>query len=300
MFFLLALIGYHTLPHEYARNSWDLGKVIEGGKGVYHTWKDGLAKTEEGRAQQAGETVKDAVEIAQGLGIPLEDNADVNSLFIWFPRVFSHVEKNLNDVKTILANLKDLSKEAARTSLESASTILKSVEKSLNFLSQVFKSSDKLKELESARVALAQRVAREKLVLALAKNESRSWASFCKAFLKVWDVIVKVVDAIFRGNDFDENVLLDVVEQKLGRSFQTRQITRTRVDGGVWIHGTADNIALSAYFHPDKAHSVAIKTGLSAKILPEKQQVAQAGEWAVALGPVESAEGNQALYRFNE
>ena len=119
-----------------------------------------------------------------------------------------------------------------------------------------------------------------------------------KAFLKVWDVIVKVVDAIFRGNDFDENVLLGAVEQKLGRSFQIRKITRVRVEGGVWVHGIAGDIALSAYYHESKAHSVAIKTGVSAKILPEKHQVAEAGEWAIAIGPVESGDGNEALYRL--
>ena len=266
--FLLALIGYHSLPHEYSRGV-DLGQLIGGGKRIVDAFADGVAKDDEGIAEQVGQTAQGATEVIQAfLNDGFENTEDFEANRMFWPANLARAQRGLNDVSAILANLKGLSNEAARVHLK-----------------QRFHQ-------------LSAQVNAHLVALSFERNESRSWASFCKGFLKVWDVIVKVVDAIFRGNDFDENVLLDAVEQKLGRSFQTRQITRTRVDGGVWVRGTADNIALSAYYHDSKAHSVAIKTGLSAKILPEKQQIAQPGEWAIAIGPVESADGNQALYKL--
>ena len=108
---------------------------------------------------------------------------------------------------------------------------------------------------------------------------------------KIWDWIKKaaawvwnnVVAKIFRGN-FNEHEI-----------FQTRQFTRTKVDGGVWIRGHADELVMSAYMHPTKAHSVAIRSGATAKILPEKNEVAPAGTWAIAFG-----NGNEALYKIEE
>ena len=118
---------------------------------------------------------------------------------------------------------------------------------------------------------------------------------------KIVHVVVKVVGWIFgRDQHFDENMFLDVAERQLGRTFQTRQFTRTKVDGGVWIRGHADELVMSAYMHPTKAHSVAIRSGATAKILPEKVEVAPAGAWAVAFGNPQSAHGNEALYRIEE
>ena len=295
--FLLALIGYHSLPHEYSRGV-DLGQLIGGGKRIVDAFADGVAKDDEGIAEQVGQTAQGATEIIQAFlndGFENTEDFEANSLLL-VPIL--RAQRGLNDVSAILANLKGLSNEVARVHLKQAATILKSVEMSLKALPVTILAGSYFGGLKQRFHQLSAQVNAHLVALSFERNESRSWASFCKGFLKVWDGIVKVVDAIFRGNDFDENVLLDAVEQKLGRSFQTRQITRTRVDGGVWVRGTADNIALSAYYHDSKAHSVAIKTGLSAKILPEKQQIAQPGEWAIAIGPVESADGNQALYKL--
>ena len=119
--------------------------------------------------------------------------------------------------------------------------------------------------------------------------------------LWVVSAIQNVIRWIFRrGEHFDENMFLDVAERQLGRTFQTRQFTRTKVDGGVWIRGHADELVMSAYMHPTKAHSVAIRSGATAKILPEKVEVAPAGAWAVAFGNPQSAHGNEALYRIEE
>ena len=113
--------------------------------------------------------------------------------------------------------------------------------------------------------------------------------------------ITSVINLLFRrGEHFDENMFLDVAEKQLGRTFQTRQFTRTKVDGGVWIRGHADELVMSAYMHPTKAHSVAIRSGATAKILPEKVEVAPAGTWAVAFGNPQSAQGNEALYKIEE
>ena len=113
--------------------------------------------------------------------------------------------------------------------------------------------------------------------------------------------ITSVINLLFRrGERFDENMFLDVAEKQLGRTFQTRQFTRSQVDGGVWIRGHADELVMSAYMHPTKAHSVAIRSGATAKILPEKVEVAPAGTWAVAFGNPGTAQGNEALYKIEE
>ena len=113
--------------------------------------------------------------------------------------------------------------------------------------------------------------------------------------------ITSVINLLFRrGERFDENMFLDVAEKQLGRTFRTRQFTRSQVDGGVWIRGHADELVMSAYMHPTKAHSVAIRSGATAKILPEKVDVAPAGTWAVAFGNPGSAQGNEALYKIEE
>ena len=113
--------------------------------------------------------------------------------------------------------------------------------------------------------------------------------------------ITSVINLLFRrGERFDENMFLDVAEKQLGRTFRTRQFTRSQVDGGVWIRGHADELVMSAYMHPTKAHSVAIRSGATAKILPEKVEVAPAGTWAVAFGNPGTAQGNEALYKIEE
>ena len=293
--FLLALIGY-LLPHERVRNDIDFGRVIEGGKEVIDAWKDGAPSDEDEIAKKVGETAKGATKIIQGF-----TNEEAN---IPLATYVQQCRSRLNSVAWLLMKLaviprgwEDQADATALDYIQRADAALKAFEPHLLQLKFWVRRDPSIQDLIDAYYAMSKDLREEKIRFHVS-NESRSWASFCKAFLKVWDVIVKVVDAIFRGNDFDENVLLDAVEQKLGRSFQTRQITRTRVDGGVWVRGTADDIALSAYYHDSRAHSVAIRTGLEAKILPERQQVAQAGEWAVAIGPVESADGNQALYKL--
>ena len=120
-----------------------------------------------------------------------------------------------------------------------------------------------------------------------------------------WRLIIKIAATVIswilgRGEHFDENMFLDVAERQLGSTFQTRQFTRTKVDGGVWIRGHADELVMSAYMHPTKAHSVAIRSGATAKILPEKVEVAPAGTWAVAFGNPGTAHGNEALYKIEE
>ena len=120
-----------------------------------------------------------------------------------------------------------------------------------------------------------------------------------------WWWIVNIVLTVVswftrRGEHFDEHQFLDIAEKQLGRSFKTRLFTRTQVDGGVWIRGQADELMLSAYNHPTKAHSVAIRSGATAKILPEKVEVAPAGCWAVAVGNPGSSHGNEALYKIVE
>ena len=113
--------------------------------------------------------------------------------------------------------------------------------------------------------------------------------------------ITSVINLLFRrGERFDENMFLDVAEKQLGRTFRTRQFTRSQVDGGVWIRGHADELVMSAYMHPTKAHSVAIRSGATAKILPEKVEIAPAGTWAVAFGNPGTAQGNEALYKIEE
>ena len=118
---------------------------------------------------------------------------------------------------------------------------------------------------------------------------------------KVGKVVVDVVRWIFvRGQHFDEHQFLDIAEKQLGCTFKNRQFTRTQVDGRVWICGNADELVLSAYHHPTKAHSVAIHSGATAKILPEKVEVAPAGAWAIAFGNPGSSHGNEALYKVVE
>ena len=128
------------------------------------------------------------------------------------------------------------------------------------------------------------------------EENGKFWDWIKKAAAWVWD---NVVGKIFRGN-FNEHEMLDHFEHQLGRTFQTRQFTRTKVDGGVWIRGHADELVMSAYMHPTKAHSVAIRSGATAKILPEKNEVAPAGTWAIAFGNPGSAQGNEALYKIEE
>ena len=318
--FLLALIGYHILPHEHASN--DFGKVVDGAKEfqgfsnydfeanpAYLSLQD---KQSNGFFEDVGtgykaffagvERIGQALKVVENL-IPLIERSsgdvarahikDAENRLEAISKDFDGLTKGLQSSPGVVSQrvkFLDLRKEVYRLkAVKLAKDISKDIEKA---------GQDAKKVIEKAMPDIKEAIA------GWFKNdfdvsvESRSWASFCKGFLKVWDVIVKVVDAIFRGNDFDENVLLDAVEQKLGRSFQTRKFTRVRVEGGVWVHGLADDIALSAYYHDSKAHSVAIKTGVSAKILPERQQVAQAGEWAIAIGPVESADGHEALYRL--
>ena len=119
-----------------------------------------------------------------------------------------------------------------------------------------------------------------------------------------WWIISAVTTVISwftkRGEHFDEHQMLDHLEKQLERTFKNRQFTRTQVDGGVWIRGQADELVLSAYHHPTKAHSVAIRSGATAKILPEKVEVAPAGCWAVAVGNPHSSHGNEALYKIVE
>ena len=120
-----------------------------------------------------------------------------------------------------------------------------------------------------------------------------------------WGLIIGAITSVIgllfrRGERFDENMFLDVAEKQLGRTFRTRQFTRSQVDGGVWIRGHADELVMSAYMHPTKAHSVAIRSGATAKILPEKVEVAPAGTWAVAFGNPGTAQGNEALYKIEE
>ena len=119
-----------------------------------------------------------------------------------------------------------------------------------------------------------------------------------------WDWLVKVGKIVIgwflnRDVHFDENSFLDAVERQLGRTFTTRQFTRTRVEGGTWIHGHADELVLSAYNHPLRNHSVAIRSGATAKLLPEKIESAPPGCWAIAFGNPGSAEGNEALYKLD-
>ena len=123
-------------------------------------------------------------------------------------------------------------------------------------------------------------------------EENGFWDWITSAAKWVWN---NVLSKIFRGN-FNEHEMLDQFEKQLGRTFQTRQFTRSKVDGGVWIRGHADELVLSAYMHPTKAHSVAIRSGATAKILPEKIEVAPAGAWAIAFGNPGS-EHSEALYK---
>ena len=117
----------------------------------------------------------------------------------------------------------------------------------------------------------------------------------------LFDWLNSIIHWIFgRGVQFNEHQMLDHLEKQLGRTFKTRQFTRTQVDGGVWIRGQADELVLSAYNHPTKAHTVAIRSGATAKILPEKVEVAPAGAWAVAFGNPHSSHGNEALYKIVE
>ena len=118
----------------------------------------------------------------------------------------------------------------------------------------------------------------------------------------LFDAIGWLFKRIFgwRATHFDENQFLDDVERRLGRAFQTRQFTRTKVDGGVWVRGRADELVLSAYMHPSKYHSVGVRSGATAKILPEKVDSVPPGVWAIAFGHPGSASGNEALYKIDE
>ena len=277
-------------------HGFDIGQVIEGGKEIYDAWKDGASSDQDELAEQIGETAKGATKVIQGLTNDFKANIPITS-------IIDACRSSLYSVSWVLMKLAAIPRgweaQAGAEVLsyfKRADAALQKVHGYQNILTMWMRDS-RVQEIRADFIKMSQDVKEEKIRFGVS-NEPRSWESLCKAFLKVWDVIVKVVDAIFRGKDFDENVLFDAVEQKLGRSFQTRKMTHVRVDGGVWVHGIADDIALSVYYHDSKAHSVAIKTGISARILPEKQQIAQAGEWAIAIGPVESADGNEELYRL--
>ena len=107
----------------------------------------------------------------------------------------------------------------------------------------------------------------------------------------------RVIGWIFR-EPFDVHELLDRVEKYLPQPFRIRNITQTHVDGGVWIHGHADEMMISAYMHPSKDHSAAIYSRGWGKSLPQKAEIAPPGLWSVAFGNPGSVQGNRAIYRI--
>ena len=84
----------------------------------------------------------------------------------------------------------------------------------------------------------------------------------------------------FQGEDF-----FSFLERLLGRTFKNRHIITTRVDGGLWIFGTADELTLSAYSHPTKRHiaDVQYDAGQPVWALPDR--------WAITCGNMGSAPG---------
>ena len=118
-----------------------------------------------------------------------------------------------------------------------------------------------------------------------------------------WPLLIKplIITRIWKKNDvqFNEHIFLDQTERQLGRTFQVREFTRTHVDGGVWIRGHADELVVSAYMHPTKPHSAAIRSSVTAKILPEKIKAAPAGSWAIACGNP-GPHVNEPLYRIEQ
>ena len=108
---------------------------------------------------------------------------------------------------------------------------------------------------------------------------------------------VGVMNWPLRLDSFNVNSFVDYLERKVG-TFKTRSFKTTHVDGGVWIHGAADEIMLSAYMHPSRNHSAAILAGATGQVLPAKQKIVGPGQWCVVFGNPNSTRGNKPLYKI--
>ena len=99
------------------------------------------------------------------------------------------------------------------------------------------------------------------------------------------------------GTTFREGEFLDAAEKRLNMTLAPRNISTTEADGGIWIHGNAGKLTLSAYYHPTKLHMAGIYSGKTGQILPVKNLTAAAGTWVVAFGNPGTPNGNFPLYR---
>ena len=92
------------------------------------------------------------------------------------------------------------------------------------------------------------------------------------------------------ASSFNVDRFLDHAEKALGTHFKTRNITRTWKDGGLWIYGNADQMRLSAYWHPTKNHTSAIhKFSILAggmadnQMVPSELKIAPPKVWVVTF-----------------
>lgn len=81
---------------------------------------------------------------------------------------------------------------------------------------------------------------------------------------------------------------------KLSNVSLGRQVNRTSVKGGKWMHGRVGDTVFSAFFHPKKRHMAALN--VSGVLLPTKEQWAAPGKWALIQRQMKSDEVAKALY----
>ena len=102
-------------------------------------------------------------------------------------------------------------------------------------------------------------------------------------------MIVTVRGVVWWQNvKFDGDIFFSFLEKMQNRQFQIRNVTTTHVDGGILIHGTADDQTLCAYYHPTRRHRSGIQSGCTGAFFPYPtwQNWADAGRWAVACGQI--------------
>ena len=98
--------------------------------------------------------------------------------------------------------------------------------------------------------------------------------------------------------EFDVNKFVAQLEKTVG-PFESRQLRKSYVGGGIWIRGTLDEFMLSAYMHPTRQHRAGIRSGATGKILPDEfvwTDARRPGNWFIAVGNPHSSYGNEPLY----
>ena len=131
------------------------------------------------------------------------------------------------------------------------------------------------------------------------KSEAAVESNDANFMFQAWRYVV-VNWIVPKDTGFEENAIIDHLENRLNVKAKSYQIQKTEEKGGTWIRGTVNGLHLSAFMHPTKRHTAGIFTVFAQKVLPEKRLVAKPGDWAVAFGNTTVSLGVAPVYQIIE